>query len=76
MPFYLEYTANQHAEIRSAVDGSDLQEALVRAVGAVREAGCRTALLRFSLEPSRTFGGGGVVAGYTETAGWEIPERA
>lgn len=45
MPFYLEYTINQNADIRSAVDGSNREEALARAADTVRESGCRTALL-------------------------------
>lgn len=77
MPFYLEYTANQNAAIRSAVDGSDdLQEALGRAAGAVREAECRTAVLRFSADASRTFGNGGLVASCTESDGWEILKQS
>lgn len=70
MPFYLEYTVNQNADIRSAVDGDDREEALARAADAVRETGCRTALLRFADIPSRSFGHGDVIATYTEAEGW------
>lgn len=41
MPFYVEYTINQNADIRSAVDGDNREEALARAADTVREAGCR-----------------------------------
>jgi len=71
MPFYVEYTVNQHADIRSAVDGTDSKEAVGGAADAVREAGCRTALLRFAPNPSTSFGHGAVVARYSETDGWE-----
>lgn len=73
MPFYLEYTVNQHANIRSSVDGADVEEALSGAADAVREAGCRTALLRFVPTPRTSFGHGAVVARYSETDGWEAP---
>jgi len=71
MPFYLEYTIHQNADIRSAVDGADREEALIRAADAVREAGCRAALLRFATAASTSFGHGAVVARYSETGGWE-----
>ncbi|WP_427006125.1 hypothetical protein [Pseudarthrobacter sp. H2] len=71
MPFYLEYTVNQTAGIRSAVDGADIGEALAAATDALTAAGCSTALLRFCPDASPTAGEGDVVAFYTETGGWE-----
>jgi hypothetical protein len=71
MPFYVEYTVNQNADIRSVVDGTDREEALGGTAEAVREAGCRTALLRFAATASTSFGHGVVVARYSEIEGWE-----
>ncbi|MET3172802.1 UNVERIFIED_ORG: conjugal transfer/entry exclusion protein [Arthrobacter sp. UYCu721] len=71
MPFYVEYTVNQNADIRSALDAADREEALSRATDAVREAGCRAALLRFEATASTSFGQGVLVARYSETGGWE-----
>jgi hypothetical protein len=71
MPFYVEYTINQNADIRSVVYGSDREEALSGAAEAVREAGCRAALLRFDATANTSFGHGAVVARYSEIEGWE-----
>jgi hypothetical protein len=73
MPFYVECTINQNADIRSAVDGDNREEALARAADTVSEAGCRTALLRFAATASTSFGNGDVVARYTEAEGWDTP---
>jgi hypothetical protein len=71
MPFCLEYTVNQTAGIRSAVNGADIKEALAAASDVLTAAGRGTALLRFCPDPSQTPGAGDVVAVYTETGGWE-----
>jgi hypothetical protein len=39
MPFYVEYIVHQNVDVRSAVDGNDLGEALPRATETVRAAG-------------------------------------
>jgi hypothetical protein len=53
------------------VDGADGEEALSGAAEAVREAGCRAALLRVAATASTSFGRGVVVARYPEIEGWE-----
>jgi hypothetical protein len=73
MPFFVEYTVNQKADIRSAVDGDNREDALATAADTVSEAGCRTALLHFAATASTSFGNGDVIASYTETEGWETP---
>ncbi|MEZ2391742.1 recombinase family protein [bacterium RCC_150] len=65
------FIINQNADIRSVVDGSDREEALSGAAEAVREAGCRAALLRFDATASMSFGQGAVVAWYSKIEGWE-----
>lgn len=75
MPFYLEYTVNQNADIRSALDGNSREEALPRAADAVRRLDCGGALLRFSDVASVSFGNGQLVATYTRTEGWETPRQ-
>ncbi|WP_427006221.1 hypothetical protein [Pseudarthrobacter sp. H2] len=71
MPFYLEYTVNQTAGIRSAVHGADIEEALAAASDVLTAAGCSTALLRFCPDAGPTAGEGDVVAVHTQTGGWE-----
>ncbi len=73
MPFYLEYTVHQHADIRSALDGSSIEEAVKLAAEALREAGCSTAVLRFTTATSTSFGTGAAVASYSESLGWVTP---
>lgn len=70
MPFYLEYTEHRASDVRSAVQGETREEAMESSRAVLLEAGCRTALLRWSKEPSTIFGEGQVVATWTDSAGW------
>jgi hypothetical protein len=74
MPFYLEYTVHGIPEVRSAMPGDTVEEAVAAATDLLQASGCQTGLLRRCADPSAEPGSGEAAATYSDTVGWQFAD--